>query len=111
MSGTVKFASGRKLEYDTADRSQIIAVKLGAQSDKQLDLIRVEGLTVGIVVIPNLDASTIAAMDSFDWVRTSERRNVTPDCHFGNIELVRQIVVCIVPSQAQHFQQSLAAFG
>ena len=90
--------SGSKLENDTADRSQIIAVKLGTQSNEQCNLFGVEGLAVGQIFVPNPDAPTVAATDSFDGVRTGERRNVTPDRHFGNIELMRQIVVCIVPS-------------
>lgn len=40
-------ASGSKLENDTADRSQIIAVKLGTQSNEQRHLFGVEGLAVG----------------------------------------------------------------
>ena len=92
--------SGSKLEDDTADRSQIITSKLGAQSDEQFHLLFVEGLAVGQIISPDPDTSTIAATNSFDGVRTGERHNVPPDCHLGNIELMRQIVVCIVPSEA-----------
>jgi hypothetical protein len=94
------YASGSKLEDDTADRSQIVTVKLGAQSDEQLHLLFVEGLAVGQIISPDPDASTIAATNSFDGVRTGKRHNVPPNCHLGNIELMRQIVVCIVPSEA-----------
>ncbi len=66
---------------------------------------------LGQIVVLNLDTTSVTATNSFDGVRTGECRNITPDRHFGYIELMRQIVVCIVPSQAQHFQQALAAFG
>lgn len=92
--------SGSKLKDDTADRSQIVTVKLGAQSNEQRHLLFVEGLAVRQIVSPDLDASTVAATNSFNGVRTGERRNVPPDCHLGNIELMCQIVVCIVPSEA-----------
>ena len=105
------YVSRSKLENDTADRSQIVTVKLGAQSNEQRHLFGVEGFAVGEIIAPDPDTPTVAATDSFDRVRTGERRNVTPNRHFGNVELMRQIVVCIVSSQAQHFQQALAAFG
>ncbi len=94
------YASGSKLEDDAADRSQVVTVKLGAQSDEQLDLLFVEGLAVGQIISPDLDASAIAATNGFNGVRTGECRNVPPNGHLGNIELLRQIVVCIMPSQA-----------
>lgn len=34
-----------------------------------------------------------------------------PDGFSGNPELIRQIPVCILPSKAQYFQNSLAAFA
>ena len=94
-----EYASGSKLEDDAADCSQIIAVKLGAQPNEQPYLLGVEGLAVGQIIGLNSDTSTIPATDSLNRVRTSERRNVPPDCHLGNIELMRQIVVCIMPSE------------
>ena len=91
---------GSKLEDDTADCSQIIAIKLGAQSDEQVDLLWVERLAVRIIIVRNLNATAIAATNSFDRVGTHERCNVITNGPLADIELTGQIVVCIMPFQA-----------
>ena len=93
------YVLGSKLEDDTADRSQVITVKLSAQSDEQLNLLFVEGLSIGQIIIPDPDSSTISATNGFNGARASERHNVPPNCHLGNIELTRQAVICIMPSK------------
>ena len=80
------YASGSKLENDTADRSQIVTDKLGAQLDEQLDLLFVEGLAVRPVIGLQTDASAIAATNSFNGVGTHEQHNVVPDGFSGNSE-------------------------
>ena len=94
------YALRSELEDDTADCSQVIADKLCAQPSEQRNLFGVEGLAVGEIIIPDPDASTITATDSFNGEFTHERRNVVTNRPFTDIELVRQIVVCIVPSKA-----------
>ena len=103
--------SGSKLEDDTADRSQIITAKLGAQFDEQPHLLFVEGFAIRQKIGLDTDTPTVAATDGFNRIRTHEQHNVVPDGFSGNAEFGRQITVCILPSQAQYFQNPLAAFA
>ena len=105
------YALRSELENDTADCSQVITDKLCAQPSEQRNLLGVESLTVGEIIIPDPDTSAIAATDSFNGVCVHEYRNVVTNCPFTDIEFVRQIAVCIMPSKAQHVQQSQAPFG
>lgn len=106
--------SGSKLDEDAVDRIAVIARKLFPQFPEKRSLLWVEsflskGSVVEIVTLYYSDTTMTASVDSFNRVGTHEYRNITADGHFGDIELMGQIVVCIVPSQAQHFQQFLAS--
>ena len=92
------YASGSKLEDDTADRSQIVTVKLGAQSGEQCNLFCVESFSIGIICILNLNSATIPPTNSFNRVSAHEYPNIPANCSIRNIEFVRQIVASIVPS-------------
>ena len=69
------YALRSELENDTADCSQVITGKLCAQPSEQRNLLGIEGFTVGKIIIPNPDTSTIAAADSFNGVCAHECRN------------------------------------
>lgn len=105
------YALRSKLENDTADCGQIVTDKLCAQPSEQRNLFGVEGLAVGVIIIPDPDTAAIASTDSFNGVFAHERRNIIADRPLTNAELVRQIVVCIMPSEAQHVQQSQTSLG
>lgn len=106
--------SRSKLDEDAVDRIAVVPHKLASQSPEKRSLLLVERL-IGrgfmMVVIPlhHFDTSMTATVDSFNRIGTHEYRNIAANRHFGDVELVGQIVICIVPSQAQHFQQFLAA--
>lgn len=109
-----EYASGSELDEDAVDRVTILSHKLVPQSPEKGRLLLVEALAVrllAIKVIPtrHLDAA-IATADGFNRVRTHKRGNVIADRPLADVELAGQIVVCIMPSEAQHLQQSLAAF-
>ena len=55
-------------------------------------------------------ASAVAS-GSLYGVRTHEYRNIPANSPPGNLELKGQVVVCIMPSTAQHFQQLLPPFA
>lgn len=107
----VFYVLGSKLEDNAADCSQVITNKLCTQPSEQRNLLDVEGLAVGKIIIPDPNASTIAATDSFNGVCAHECRNVITNRPLADIEFVRQVVVCIVPSKAENVQQPQASFG
>jgi len=104
------YASGSKETEDTVERVQIVPVKLNFQPDKQRDLLFVERSAVKIVSIRNPHAAAVAS-GSLNGVRTHEYRNIPANRSPGNLELKGQIVVCIMPPSAQHFQQFLPPFA
>lgn len=110
--GNLRF-SRSKLNEDAVDRVAVLTHELVPQSPEKRSLLRVERfafrwLVVEMIPTRHPDAA-IATTDSFNRIGTHERGNVIADCPLADIELTGQIVVCIMPSQAKNFQQSLAA--
>ena len=66
---------------------------------------------VQVIPVHHLHTPVTATMDCFNRVRAHECRNVTANRHFRDIEIAGQIVIGVVPSMAQHFQQFLASFS
>ena len=100
---------------NAVDCVEIVARELVFQSFKQRSLLLVEGFVgrgfiVEVVSVHHSNASVAATVNGFNRIRAHELRNIAPNCHFRDVELLRQIAVCIVSSQAQHFQQTLTAF-
>lgn len=98
--------SWSELDEDAVDRVAVIACKLVPQFSEKRSLLLVEALsTVGlmVVVIPlhYSDPTAEPTAYSFNRVRTHEYRNISADCPLRDVKFVRQIAVCIVPSQAQ----------
>ena len=103
--------SGSKLKEDAVECVQVIALKLSAKFPEQGNLLRSKGFAVEMVSIRHFDTSMVTASNRLNRVRAHEFRNITANRHFGNIEFACQIVVCIMPSPAQYFQQFLASVG
>ncbi len=102
--------SRSKSVKDAVDRFQIVAREVYPQSYEQSDLLFVEGSVVEIVSIRNFYTPAVAS-GCFNRVRTHEYRYIPANRPPGNIELKRQIVVCISPSTAQYLQQLLPPFA
>ena len=107
--------SRSKLDEDAVDRIAVVTHKLIPQSPEKIRLLLVKdfmsgGRMIEIVTLCYSDTSMTATVNSFNRIGTHEYRNIPPNCRFGDTELMRQIVVCIMPSTAQHFQQFLASF-
>ena len=99
---------------DATDCIVVVTYKLIAQFPEKIRLLLVKdfmsgGRMIEIVTLCYSDTSMTATVNSFNRIGTHEYSNIAPNCRFGDIELVSQIVVCIMPSQAQHFQQFLAS--
>ncbi len=95
-------------------RITVVTRKLLPQPPEKRSLLLVKsfsskGPVMEIVALCHSDTSMTASVDCFNRVGTHEYRNIASNRHFGDIELMSQIVVCIMPSQAQHFQQFLAS--
>ena len=106
--------SRSKLDEDAIERVAVVAHKLVPQFPEKGCLLLAKcfmnrGPMIEIVTLCHPDTSMTATVDSFNRIGTHEYRNIAPNRHFGDVELISQIVVCIMPSQAQHFQQSLAS--
>ena len=97
------------MDEDAVDRVSVVARKLIFQPPKKGCLLWVEGFVgrgfmIEVVSVHHSDAAMTTTVDSFNRIGAHEFRNIASNCHFGDTELMSQIVVCIVPSQAQHFQ-------
>lgn len=53
----------------------------------------------------------IPPTDSFYGVGASEGHHVPPDGHLGDVELTRQILICILSPQAKYLQKTLPTLG
>lgn len=101
------------MDEDAVDRVAVLTYKLIFQSPEKRSLLWVEGFAFRWLVVEMIPTchpdAAIATADSFNRIGTHERGNVIADRPLADIELTGQIVVCIPPSQAKNFQQSLAA--
>ena len=102
--------SRSKLDEDAVERIKVIPNKMFPLPDQQRNLSWRERPAMEVISIRNFHTPAVAS-GCFNRVRTHEYRYVTADRPPGNIELKRQIVVCIAPPTAQYLQQFLPPFA
>ena len=111
LSRCIGCVSGSKLDENAVHGIKVITYKLVCQLCEKRDLLCVKASVIEIITIRDFNAPTITAPNRFKRVGTHERRNITADCPCGHVELKRKIVVCIMPSTAQHLYQLLPPFA